>query len=216
MQVKRDGVVFRTAYAFTKDRYRPMHDINGCELLWRFVSRAPVRAIIIIWYLAIQPLIIGIIMIAAVVAFFFGNRLDWVNICDKNKPLHSWAPYWLRPIEDLACLDNWGLRPIKKWPILFGVRYWPCVFGPILLIGLDALAISGAYHAWETASSPSNFFRTVWPMVFLVNGIMALACIIVVLLLIYDMSEDTEVMRLMKAGLQSFKDKTCPVVEVVD
>ena len=213
MKINRNGIIFRNAYAFTESKDQPAGNIGGCTLLWRFIWFGFWRTVINVLFIFFTIVMIILTPIRFAWSFLFGARLERRHLAsgDSDAPV-AWE--WVESIPEGLLAICYQSRPIQHWPRIFGWRVLP-----VSVIGV-CLALWGEYLLWN--HSLQNVFShglgvyDKWDVLFVVQLalITVLACIAGVVLFV-GRARESELGQLIRANYRSFKERTCPVVEIV-
>jgi hypothetical protein len=194
MTIARDGLLFKTAYFFTRPSHRPAQ-VNLCPFFWRTVVmllfRLPAWAFI--W-----------LPIAFVGGFFFAVR-------PKLAFLGEYGDGWLDEVSDLFV-------PYKRWwPVLGNERITPIM--PTILAGFCiALYLTLKLIAWFLFFTYEGKIITV---VSLSGTGIWLTCLLLIKLRKTRLTEQTrfevavaEMAAVAKEFAKAKHSKLCPIIEV--
>lgn len=214
MQINRNGFVFRNAYAFKESDEQPVGNINGCTLLWRFAWFGFWRTILNVFLCCIIIILTILTPMMAVVSFFCGARLERRKLPQGGSDAPTlWE--WVENIPEGLLAISYRARAIQSWPRIFGWRILPAV-----VIGL-VFALWGEYLLWSY-SLPNVLSQDAsaldkWDILFCVQlTVITVAFIIACAILFVRQARESELAQLISAGYRSFKERTCPVVEIIE
>ncbi len=194
MKIKRDGIVFKTAYLFTDPSKVPTSNtLNGCTLFWRFIFFG-------ILILLLYPLFWGLYFVAS--AIFIVINLTIGSLFGFK---------FVRPDKDKL---TWS--PIRRENYLYfnGRRILPgIVIVIIMLLLFQGLLILGSIKDLQSESDGTIFESYPALILVITEGIVFSLAFIIIW---FSGFRKSEFGKLAGSYIKSFKDKTCPVITVVD
>ncbi len=213
MHINRNGFVFNTAYAFVEPHERPTGSVSGCMLLWRFLWCGFWKVFVNVVIFGICGVILfGLVATPAwfVVNFLVGRKLSY-------RPSSMTAPFlwqWLDRLGDRSFVGHYKSDINWDLPKLFGFRIVPLPV--ILAAGFIAwnvfVIMSGRQAAAAGLLTADDWRVTLLAIEALFISIVGTFFLIVLLI---SLVRKNEFWRLAQANLRSFKEHTCPVVEIV-
>lgn len=203
MKISRNSFVYKTAYVFTDEYKRPLGSINGCNLFWRFIFFGWLYlAILIILYPLVFLVNLFVMVFRWIWAIFFGRRLE---LYQKTLEEHLWPDIVLNYIWAY----NWRSVPIESWPRIFGWRILPIGILGVLAVVLILTAV--VFINWDLGT---RSYRGDYSALGMMLGELLFVLLIVCGLFASRLRQSVP-LRLLFATMKSFKDRTCPVVEIV-
>src|SRR3569623_24510 len=156
MHIAKDGLVMNNAYAFWEMKDRPVGNLNGCGLQWRFVWFGSLKVFLNLFFVFVfLPLMAVLWMVWAPYTALIGRRVYYVGPPPHRKESTAtviWGPFE-RMLPDrffvlyYRSTPNWGL------PQLIGFRVLP---GVVLLVlaylSINVLFIMHVHNALQSGT----------------------------------------------------------------
>lgn len=210
MHISRNGFVFNTAYAFMEKENRPTGSVSGCTLLWRFLWCGFWKVFFnLLSLFVLLPLIVLLWVIRVPILFLMGRQIYYSPSERKaNTMTIDWELFKTIPGE----FDPFRWKPITNWdlPKVFGFRLIPGVV--LLALAFVAGEVSLVQHALTDWTSSNWAFK----LLFMEVGVAIVILIVALSVLLTKRTRNGELGRLISANYRSFKERTCPVVEIVE
>ncbi len=217
MQINRNGFVFRTAYTFTNRRDQPRGHVSACTLLWRFLWCGFWKVVVNIAVFALSCTLIGGISFPIWMAGYllFGRKFEK----DEDEGGSSETPHifwpWLEWFMDRASVLGYTGVHIEPWPELCGFRILPIgVIIAAVIAWFDLLALNGAVDVWNVAGFGFNtlFATFATGLVTIEAGVL----LVVFIGLLILCTQESELWQLVAVRYRGFKDRTCPILQIID
>ena len=207
MQIGRDSFVIKIAYYFTAPKERPVGNINGCNLFWRFVLFG---CLYLLASFTLLP-ILSVVLVCTLVVRWVLGVLVGCKLQHYRKSFHE--DFWMERFVVYTWPTDWRWVRIESWPTVFGRRILPAVItgGLFLILMIAFLVCSLVYLDWHLVWL-ANKGDTRALMLIVAQAIIVLAIALVFLIPYF---QKTLFVRLAAANVKSFKDRTCPLVKIV-